>query len=137
MSINSISTVLRHISWVNLIQPLMKIVDNRRIAFNPTVELSYLVGNYCLCITDLESQRYMESRLNKSCAICARVVPSTGLSSPSLPETIPQEARASTAAWQMRCSEKVKRLSDSSQKTKRTVADHNGSRPLLVPETKK
>jgi ParB family transcriptional regulator, chromosome partitioning protein len=36
--------VQRYIRLTNLITPLLEMVDNRRIAFNPGVELSYLAG---------------------------------------------------------------------------------------------
>lgn len=40
----SYKQIQRYIRLTNLIQPLLELVDNRRIAFNPAVELSYLAG---------------------------------------------------------------------------------------------
>jgi ParB family chromosome partitioning protein len=40
----SYKQIQRYIRLTNLIQPLLEMVDNRRIAFNPAVELSYLAG---------------------------------------------------------------------------------------------
>lgn len=40
----SYKQIQRYIRLTNLIQPLLEMVDSRRIAFNPAVELSYLAG---------------------------------------------------------------------------------------------
>lgn len=40
----SYKQIQRYIRLTNLIPPLLEMVDNRRIAFNPAVELSYLAG---------------------------------------------------------------------------------------------
>jgi ParB family chromosome partitioning protein len=41
----SYKQIQRYIRLTNLIRPLLEMVDNRRIAFNPAVELSYLAEN--------------------------------------------------------------------------------------------
>lgn len=43
-SSDSARTIQRYIRLTNLKPPLLEMVDNQRIAFNPAVELSYLAG---------------------------------------------------------------------------------------------